>query len=137
MRFAENGEEISWEDEPRWDILDFNDTHALLRKDKWTFSPSENITFIIKAYNFDQTPVTDANVSLVYLLQFTPFGGNYINITEPGSPEVVYVQNITDSSGFAILRLENSTWGYGEYMAVMQVKTVTGEEIAYNWFKVE
>ena len=137
VRFAQNDEEVSWEDEPRWDILNFNDTHALLKKEKWKFDPLENITFIVKAYNFDQTPVTGANVSLLYLLQFTPFGGNYINITKPGAPEVVYVQNITDSSGFAILRLENSTWGYGEYMAVLQIETLTGEEIAYNWFKVE
>jgi hypothetical protein len=136
-RFNETVEGTPWEYTPEWDIVNFNNTHMLLRKWRWQFNVTENVTIILKAYDFDLTPIANASVSFLYMIRFTPFGGIYMNATAPSAPTVVPVQNITDSAGFAILRLENGTWAPGDYMTVLEVESNEGSEIVYNWFRME
>ncbi len=130
----------SWEFEAWWEMTSFNNTNALLRKWTWRVNVSENVTVIAKATGFDQQPIANANVSVIYAMRFSPIGGIYYNSTQIASGQpfsVNNIQNVTDSKGYAVLKLENAAWQQGDYMVALQIKSPEGTETAYTWFRIE
>ena len=135
VRFGEMQEGVNWEQLPEWEIANYNNTDMLLRKGKWRFQPTENMTIIVRAYDFNQSAIPNANVSIEKLMSFGPFGGSLLNASA-GEYSVVNVMNVTDSSGWGILRLENASWQQGEYMVQIKIESGSDIERVSNWFVV-
>lgn len=134
-RFGEMQENVMYEQQPEWEIVSFNNTDMLLRKQMWWFLPSQNMTFMVRVYGFDQTPIANANVSVEKLLAFTPFGASSLNASAGAYSAVPSIAS-TNQYGWALISLRNSTWQEGNYMAQIKIETAGNVERTYNWFMV-
>jgi hypothetical protein len=123
---------IPWEQSPSWEITNYNGSDMLLRKGKWQFQSTENMTVIMRVYSFDQNPV-NANVSVEKLISFTPFGSRFLNAS---AGDYSAFQTSTNQYGWAVLNLRNTTWQQGEYMVQLRVQSGANIERSYNWFRV-
>jgi len=134
-RFGEMQEDVMYEQQPEWEIVNFNNTDMLLRKQRWWFPPSQNMTFIVRVYGFDQNPIANANVSVEKLMLFTPFGASFLNASA-GAYSAVPSMALTNQYGWALISLRNNTWQEGNYMAQIKIETAGNIERTYNWFTV-
>jgi hypothetical protein len=119
----------NWEQSPEWDIANYNGSAMILRKWRWQFQTDENMKIILKVYDFSQTPITGANVSVEKLIRFgqgaiSYNGSLYSNATQ------------TDSSGWAVLTLTNSSWTQGQYMVQVRIQNGANIERSNKWFQV-
>lgn len=134
IRFGEYNNSLSWEENPEWEILVYNNTDMLIRKNKWEISVAENVTLILKTYNFDQTPIQGANITLTSLMRMG-FGFHTLNSSDY---ILENVQNVTDQYGYGIIKLSPViTWSSGEYMANFEVEYEGTTETVDRWFRVE
>ena len=139
IRFGENYENVSWENQPEWEISSYNDldmSSMLLQKHRMEVNQTENVTMITKAYYFNQTPIQEANVTVDSIFMMTPFGHSMME--EGTDYNVTNTQNVTDSYGYAILKISpaGGSWDDGEYRVILQINNTGNIEITDNWFRI-
>jgi hypothetical protein len=135
IRFNEStGNDMPDELRPEWDVAKYNDTHMLLMKNKWRFYSNENITLVIKVYEFNHSGIPNVNITVEKVLKFSTFGSKVLSNSTEYS---ITGQTTTDQYGYAIVNLENSTWSNGEYDVKIRM-TAPGNRIERNdyWFRV-
>ena len=137
IRFGEENDNISWNEKPNWDIFVYNNTSMLIWKwrEWWEngFNNTENITIKIKVYNFDQTPIENANISVEKIMHFGPFSAEFLN----QSDYTVIGSNKTDSDGYAIITLvPNNNWEDGEYIVKIRIDNSGVSDAKKEWFRV-
>jgi hypothetical protein len=136
LGFAPWNDFMPYEEQPWWDIKMYNGTHMLLMKNKWSIKPEENMTFVIRAYDFDQKPIVSANLTVDKVVMFTPLGPK---VLEEGTHYVLNkVQDTTDANGYGIITIapKDGTWEYGDYMVTITVTKSGGSERVDMWFQV-
>ena len=127
---------VSYDDMPEWEIAAYNNTDMLIQKKKWWNNVTENITMVVKVYNFDQSPVPGANISVVKITKFTPMGPSTMgaaeyNVTAPNNG------NMTNSYGYGMLRITHSSpWSEGEYMVALNIQYGSNNQTSYQWFRI-
>jgi len=118
---------------PEWDVATYNGSDMLLRKWKWQFLNTDNITVMARVYGFDQAAIAGANVSVEKLMSFGPFGATVL--TAPSN--YTASSALTNAYGWAVLRLQSSgSWQFGEYMVQLRIESSGKVERSYNWFRV-
>jgi len=137
IRFGEENENMSWNEKPNWDVFMYNNTSMLIWKwrEWWEngFNKTENITIKIRVYNFDQTPILNANVSVEKIMHFTPFSAEFLDQSE----YAVIGSNKTDSDGYAIIILvPNGTWEEGDYTVKIRIDSSGVSDAKKEWFRV-
>ncbi|WP_456473884.1 hypothetical protein [Candidatus Pyrohabitans sp.] len=134
--FAPRNESMPYEEQPWWDVKMYNGTHMLLMKDKWSIKKGDNITFVIRAYDFDQKAIVGANVTIEKVFRFTPVGPK---VLKEGTDYILKkVQDTTDAKGYGILTIapKNGTWEKGDYMVTLSVSKSGGSERIEMWLRV-
>ncbi len=123
------GEQVDdYSQNPRWDISFFNNTHMFISRNKNTYenpyTPTENLSIVVRAYGFDQAPISNATVSVERIMVNSPFGSSELSASDY-TVTVTPSSNKTDSQGYAIVKVEPATaWEQGDYM--VQIKIVSG-----------
>ncbi|MGC9310169.1 MAG: hypothetical protein ACP5E4_00425, partial [Candidatus Aenigmatarchaeota archaeon] len=140
LEFGEAQDNATDYERPSWEVEFFNNTSMLLRKhrDCWGGAPynlSENVTFVLKAYDFSQNTISNATVSVERIMSFG------MGATElEGSAYTVSISNgnRTDSKGYAVLTVSPvSSWpSYGEYMIQMRIQGETSAESKTEWLRI-
>lgn len=139
LRFGEETDNMTDNERPNWEIETFNNTTMLIRKcrDTWRspYNISENVTLVLKAYNFDQTPVSGANVSVERIMSFGMFGGGELDNTN--YTVSIINNNQTDDDGYVIVTISpTGNWDNGEYMVQIKIGEDSAE-IKTMWFRVD
>ena len=137
LRFGKENKNMSWKEKPNWDIVVYNNTSMLIRKNRDMnegFNISDNVTFILKAYNFDHTPIINASISVEKIMKFTHTGGCFL---EEGEDYTTVTSNKTDNYGYALVTIApNGTWSEGDYMVKIRIDSTGATEVKKEWFKV-
>jgi hypothetical protein len=133
-------ENASYESRPEWEIVAYNNTDMLIQKKRWLNVPTDHITVISKVYNFDQSPIAGANISISKITKFTNFGPQALSLVTDYN--VTQIQNVTDSYGYGILEAwpvqsPPSGWDLGEYMITLSIQGPMVNQTSYQWFRVE
>lgn len=134
--FGSESEYHDYENKPEWEIVVYNNTDMLIQKRKWLNAPQDAITAIAKVYNFNQTPIAGSNLSISKITRFTNFGPQPLTF---GTDYIVtQVQNVTDSYGYGILKVEPmGEWVVGEYMITLSIQGPGARQTSYQWFRIE
>jgi len=139
IRFGPDNQSQSWEDSPGWNIKAYNGTNMILEKNMWGLDNNKTISLTVKVFDFSQSPMSGANVSLEKLMRFgggQPF--KELNASE-GDYTLAQTQNVTDSNGFAMLKVQPPGAGWldgAEYIATIKVQYNSMEEMIRNWFRI-
>jgi hypothetical protein len=132
-RGAWNGDIRFNESDDSWEISRYNITHMLLKKHRWPFGQNEDITLTMKVFEFDQSGMPDANITIEKVVKFT---SNHYPVELTGYS--VTGLNTTDSGGYAVLNLEKDSWAQGEYNIRIRVDASENRvELTDVWFRVE
>lgn len=125
--------EAPWEYQPEWEIKMYNNTDMLLLKHRWIFNVSDNVTLISKVYNFEQTPIEGANITVTTILGDVPgFGFTKLSESDYTAQSV-----LTDQYGYAVVKIAPANeWKKGQYMVSLKVTSGGKEENIYEWFRV-
>ncbi|MCK4335999.1 MAG: hypothetical protein KAW40_04730, partial [Candidatus Aenigmarchaeota archaeon] len=136
MRFGEEKENVSWELQPRWRIADFNSTlDMLIVKDRWKLNDTDNVTFLMRTYSFDQSPMQGTVLTLKSVMRMTPFGA--MMLSEGLDYSVTNVKNVTGSDGYGILKISpDGGWQDGDYMVSITANYTGSVEIINQWFGI-
>lgn len=136
MRFGAEKENVSWELQPRWKIADFNSTlDMLVMKDRWQLNDTDNVTFLMRTYSFDQSPMQGTNLTLKSIMQRGPFGA--MMLSEGPDYSLINVKNVTGSDGYGIIKtVPVGTWQDGEYMVSITANYTGSVEIINQWFRI-
>ena len=141
-RFGEHYPGLEWEDQPEWQIPFYNNTHMLISKDRWKTNESDNVSIYLKVYDFDQTAIQGANVSVQQVAMAMPFMGFQILPAANYSVDTTY--NVTDQYGYALLEISPvqigqanpGEWAYSEYQVVIRIDAPQGTKTWERWFCV-
>jgi hypothetical protein len=133
--FGDWGENKSWEEQPVWHIKEFNITDALLVKDKHTIKEDENVTFLLRAYDFDQTPKQNTVLSVESVMSMGMFGSSLME--EGVDFSIQDIKNVTGADGYGILKIiPAGNWSEGDYMVRITANYTGSAETVYEWFRV-
>jgi hypothetical protein len=130
----ENGTtEAPWEYQPEWEIKMYNNTDMLLLKHRWEFNVSDNITLVPRVYDFEQTPIEGANITVTAIFGDVP-GLGFAKLDESNYT----VQDVrTDQHGYGVLRIAPANqWKEGKYMVSLLISDGPNKEYLYEWFGV-
>lgn len=111
----------------------------MLEKNQWQLDTGANITFTVKAFDFSQSPLVGATVALGKLMRF---GGGmpYAELSAPANYSVMNIQNVTDSKGYAMIKIAPPAGGWlpdAEYIAELDVTYGGNTETSTQWFRME
>ncbi|MEM7825083.1 MAG: hypothetical protein QXO27_03880 [Candidatus Aenigmatarchaeota archaeon] len=135
IRFNESSENTPWEKRPEWDILLYNYTHMLLRKWKDWFNKNENITIVLRVFEFNQSGIANADVTIDKLMYYG--SGFPIQLQTPQDYNTT-VNVKTDANGYAVIKItRNSNWQLGQYNVRVKVSKEGKVETTDNWFNVQ
>ncbi|MEM7825213.1 MAG: hypothetical protein QXO27_04545, partial [Candidatus Aenigmatarchaeota archaeon] len=127
-----NNKNVKWEYQPYWDIPFVNNTHLLLKKQKWVVDENKPVDIVLKVYDFDQTPISGANISITKISRASPMGFQTFS-----DYQVNTMYNVTNLDGFAILKITpNSGWLAGQYQVIVSIQASQGTESVERWFCV-
>ena len=133
-QFGEEYPEEDWENQPHWNVPFYNITHMLLRKDKWKVDSTQPVDILLNIYDFDQTPITGANITVEKMATATKFMG-FQPLSSPADYNVDTTYDVTDSYGYSLLKITpNSTWPPAEYQVVVNIQASQGTETWERWF---
>ncbi len=133
--FGEKSPGIEHEDQPNWDIPFYNITHMLLKKGRRYVDSSQPVDVLLNVYDFDQTPISGANISITKMAKASPFMGFQVLSTADYTVDETY--NVTDSYGYGLLKITpNTTWSNGEYQVIINIQAPQGTETWERWFCV-
>jgi len=135
IEFGEGHPDKKWESQPHWNVPFYNITHMLLRKNKWTVDSDRPVDVLLNIYNFDQSPIQGANISVTKMARASPFIGFQVLPTADYTVDETY--NVTDPYGYSLLKISpNSTWVGGEYQVIINIQAPQGTETWERWFCV-
>jgi len=125
-----------WEYQPCWDMPFFNTSHMLLKKSMWRINSDQNVSLLLKVYNFDQTPISGASVGVMQMARSLPLIG--FQVLSPSDYTVDTTYNVTDSYGFSLLKISPTTvtWADGNYQIIANIQSSQGNETLERWFCV-
>ncbi len=133
--FGDQTEGLRWEYQPQWNIEKYNGTDMLLLKDEWEINGTRNISILLRAYNFDQSPIQGANVSVPAIKGNMP-GFGFMKLEQGTHYNLPANVTQTDQNGYAIIIIiPQGSWS-GEYMADIQTAYGGNTETTGMWFKV-
>jgi len=135
IRFNESSG-IPYEQSPEWEVVVDNHTHMLLRKWRNWFTPDENVTLILKTFEFNQSGIPNANITIEKLMMYT--ASFPVQLQSPQHYNVTGV-NITNNQGYVVLKIERNTpWSTGQYNVRIKATASGGRvETTDNWFNVQ
>jgi hypothetical protein len=136
IRFAPWNQSIPWEESAEWQIRSYNGTQMLFEKNIWSMNKEKTISLTVKAFDFAQSPIVGANISLVKLMRFG--GGQPFKELNATDFTILPTQNATDSKGFGMLKIAppGGGWVEAEYIAVLNVEYNGKSERTDNWFRI-
>jgi len=137
LRFAPRNESLQWERSAEWNIKAYNGTNMVIEKNVWNLDQQKTISLTVKAFDFAQSPIIGANVSLVKISRFG--GGPYRELNaSAGDFTLIQTQNVTNSKGFAMLKIvpPGGGWDNADYIATLRVEYNGKSEISENWFRI-
>jgi hypothetical protein len=122
-----------WELQPSWDVPFFNTTHMLLRKSEWRVSDtSQPVDLLLKVYNFDQSAIQGASVSITQIARSSWAG---FQVLSQSDYTITRTSNVTDSYGYNLLKISPSgTWNAGQYQVLASIQAPQGTETFERWF---
>ena len=140
-RFGDEYPDTQWENQPNWDVPFFNNTHMILRKQRWSFNSGQTVDFLSKVFNFNQSAIAGANVSVVSVARATWSG---FQIIPSSNYTVDKTFNRTDAYGYSLLKISPlqigsapaNTWADGNYQVLLNIQAPSGNEIFERWFCV-
>jgi hypothetical protein len=139
LRFSPYNESQSWEESTGWNIKAYNGTNLIIEKNVWQLNLNKTISLTVKVFDFSQNAIAGANVTLEKLNRFGG-GQPYKELNESANDYTLSrVQNITDSNGYAMLKVAPPGVGWlnnAEYIASIKVEYGGMEETVRNWFRV-
>jgi len=134
-QFGGGSPDEKWENQPHWDVPFYNITHMLLRKNKWKVDSDRPVDILLNLYNFDQSPIQGANISVTKMARASPFIGFQVLPTADYTVDETY--NVTDSYGYSLLEISPSpSWDNGEYQVIVNIQAPQGTETWERWFCV-
>jgi hypothetical protein len=135
-RFGDDYSNANWEQQPSWDVPFYNNTHMILRKSEWRIGASQPIDILLKIYNFEQTPISHANISVLQMARSLPWIGFQVLSTSNYTVNTTY--NVTDSYGYSLLKISPVTgsWADGNYQIIASIQAPQGTETFERWFCV-
>ncbi|MBN2330241.1 MAG: hypothetical protein JXC85_00325 [Candidatus Aenigmarchaeota archaeon] len=139
LEFAPRNDSLSWEESPQWNIKYMDGGKMIIEKDVCHLDKNKTISLTVKAFDFTQTPMPGANVTLQKLMRFG--GGEQFKELNGSSNDftLIETQNVTDSKGYAMLKLVPPAGGWlnnAEYIAVLEVEHSGVKETVDNWFRI-
>lgn len=138
IRFAAQNNSQSWEESASWNTKVYNGTTMILEKNVWRLDKSKTLSLTIKVFDFAQSPVSGANITLEKLMRFG--GGQPFTELNASAGEYTLnnVQNTTDSNGFGMIKISpNGTWlDNSEYIAELKIEYGGMEETVKEWFRM-
>ncbi len=135
VQFGERNESLSWEQQPEWRIEKYNGTDMLLMKDEWQIASGRNITILTRAYNFDQSPIQGAGITITSIKGNIP-GMGFKKLEQGVDYILPQMTNITNQDGYAILKIAPLGQWSGEYMVEFQTGYNANTETTSKWFRV-
>ncbi len=137
IRFGPRNDSMDWEQRPEWNIKAYNGTRMIIEKNVWHLNETKTIAITGRAFDFAQNPISGANLTLKKLKMF---GGGvpYKELVEGSDFTLINTQNVTDSKGYGMLKLEPvGSWVIGaEYIAVVEVGNGAVTETTDEWFMI-
>jgi len=135
VRFGETSDE-DWENQPDWNVPFYNTTDMLLKKSKWKVNSNQPVDILLNIYNFDQSPISGANISITKIARSSKFFGFQVLPSSNYTIDTKY--NVTDSYGYSLLKITpiGGTWNNGEYQVVVNIQAPQGTETWERWFCV-
>lgn len=128
INFNESGE--------GWQVLTLSERGLLLQKFSWNMLPNQNVSFVIKLFDFDQNPIPSGtlNVTDVYKFGYSGFG----NLIKDTDYRLYDSTNVTDSKGYGVITLESiGNWTRGDYSVKILANTTKGTQPMEAWFHVD
>ena len=130
--FGEGYQDLDEQYQPSWQIPFFNNTHIIFQKSTWIVRNSSNVDILLRVYDFDRSPIQNANLSVVKINRASHMGFETYN-----NYQVDTTYNVTDQSGYGILKLiPDSHWDNGNYQVLLKVESEVGVENIERWFCV-
>ncbi len=138
MWFAPQNSSIEkYYQKPEWEIKSYNGTKMILGKHAEHLNKHMTISLTIKVFDFAQNPISGANVSLQKFMRFGA-GQPFKELNESaGDYTLINTQNVSDSNGFAMLKLQPPAGGWSdqaEYIAEIKIEYGGMEENLREWF---
>jgi hypothetical protein len=135
-RFGDDYPNVNWEQQPSWDMPFYNNTHMLLRKSEWRVNSNQPVDILLKVYNFDQSSIPDANISVLQMARSLPWIG--FQVLPQANYTVNTTYNVTDSYGYSLLKISpaTGTWADGNYQIIASIQAPQGTETFERWFCV-
>jgi hypothetical protein len=138
VRFGDDYPDVTqWENQPSWDVPFYNNTHMLLKKSEWRVTANQPVDILLKVYNFDQSAISGANISVTQMARSLPWIG-FQRLNEGGNYTVDTTYDVTDSYGYSLLKITpaTGTWSEGQYQVIANIQTSVGNETWERWFCV-
>jgi hypothetical protein len=133
IKFNES-ENMPYEQSAEWEVVLYNNTHMLLRKWRWWFAPNENITLILKAFEFNQTGIPNVNVTIDKIIYY---GSGFPTLLQPNQDYNVTGTNTTNADGYVVMKItRNGNWQPGQYNVRIKASTENRVESTDNWFNI-
>jgi len=137
VSFGGQYENRQWEQQPEWNVPFYNNTHMLIKKDGWRFNNTQSITVPMKVYNFDQTAVQGANLSIIQMATSSPWLGFQLLSSQNYTVNKTY--NSTDRYGYGMLTIQPNpsttrAWINGQYQVLIKIEAPQGTETWERWF---
>jgi hypothetical protein len=129
-----NTEEVPWEDAPSYSLVQFDTVNDKIRimKSVWIVEPQSPIAVLTKVYDFDSDPISGANVTLVRMFKFSPFGFEEI------SSNITYVKDsLSDNDGYHMIhdmRPSSGDWEQADYLGTLEIDYNGRKELVDFWF---
>jgi hypothetical protein len=134
IRFNES-ENMPYEQSPQWDIVLYNNTHMLLRKWKWWFAPNEDITLILKTFEFNQSGIPNVNVTIDKLMYY---GSGFPTLLQPVQDYNITGSDTTNVDGYVVMKItRDNDWQPGQYNVRIRASTENRVETTDNWFNIQ
>ncbi|HDD46262.1 MAG TPA: hypothetical protein ENG42_02210 [Candidatus Aenigmarchaeota archaeon] len=127
-----------WENRPEFELIQFDTANNKIRlmKNVWQIKEGRNATIMVKVYNFDQSPIAGATVSIDKMYRFGFTGPSEINVTA----ELNYqADSVSDSDGYYMIydmQTKTGPLSAGDYVISLRINAYGNEEIEDVWFNV-
>lgn len=132
--FGADYNNAQFENQPRWNVPFYNNTHMLMKKSKWRVTSSQSVDVVIKAFDFSHNALSGANTTVS--LARSTFGG-FQRLREGDDYYVNKTYTETDSYGYNVLKIIPKTeWSNAQYQVLAEVQTTLGNETFERWFNV-
>jgi hypothetical protein len=99
--------QLPWEDKAGWNVILFDAKDMLINKESWCgIEENDILKLIVRAYNFNQSNIVGANISISKIYQYGAMSGGVYDPLEYTADSA-----LTDANGYAIVTIApTSSW---------------------------